>query len=233
MPDTLPLPADVAALLDPLIEVPDPGAVGHFPLFIPPASHDAGESTRQWFRIPVEWLAAIDRIREAPGTNLPDYFPNRSLFYRWCVGEGFRTLRKLAKEANATEGWQPLDGMLQMLLANEELKGRSEMRARLIINAQASAQSVIEGVRVLLRSEQAVQAANELNDWADTVAGVEDEYWGTVHAGAMLGDMDNKAVVGELIRKGLITNQWLLEAAVVHGVISQVPGDYREEERDV
>lgn len=206
------------SLIGPSANMPDdlPTEVGQFELIIYPASDTDGSSVQIRTRVPPHWLAMVDAIRDAPGTNLPDVFPTQAAYFRWCIIAGFAKLREIAHAINQPLG-PDLDERLGTLLVLENIAGDIEARARITTESRRRSEAVMAAVQTLIAMHEELEAANLINRWVQHAQTVPSTFYQTVLGKALFLDEASKAAVRALIEAGLIDDEWFLGLAETEG----------------
>ncbi len=214
------LPIDVAPPTgDDLVDLTKlPTQIGQFELMLYPASNADGQSVIIQARVPPEWLAMIEALRQAPHTNLPDVFPTLSTYFRWSIMAGFARLKEIAHEINQPLG-PDLDERLSTLIVLERIGGDVEARARITSETAKRSGTVMNSVGLLISLHEKTEAANLVNKWIDHAQVMESQYFRTVLCKALMMEEQYRASLHILIADGLVVDDWFLSLWEAEGGI--------------
>lgn len=196
-----------------------------------PASSQDGEGQVISARVPLHWLEIIDRLREMPGTNLPDIWPKRSNFVRWAIMQGIMIVTATAKELNA-EGRldQPLDPMIRAQISTEKIGGALEAKARLVNHIAAQVGEIASAVNNLIALDEEIEAANLINTWNEEAHEQETPHWRDVWLKSLLNEPNVHVSLAVLINNGHLVDERFIDMCIQRGIIEGRPDDLRDQE---
>lgn len=170
-------------------------------------------------RVPAHWIVQIDSIRQMPGTNLPDIFPRRSSFVRWCIFEGMKKIWAISQELN-TEGRlaQPIDSTLAARIFLEKKGGAVSAQAEAMNDATRKMDTLSEAVKTLVDMGEFNEAAEMINDWVDGAREQQSPFWVNFLCKLVVTNQVMREHVKILIDHGYIVDEYILELAERHGI---------------
>ena len=191
-----------------------------------PASSDDGETAVLSCRVPLSWQEQVDKIREMPGTVLPDIWPKRSSFVRWCIFIGMREITRVAGELNKEGRLEnALDPTLRAQISIEQLGGEIDTRASTINTITVRVKTMSKAVDDLRRIGQHVEAADWINRWMEVANEQETDFWRNVFMMALVREESIRQALGELIINGYIVDEQLIDLCITENIIDHRPGD--------
>jgi hypothetical protein len=190
------------------------------------ASSDDGESVTIATRVPPSWVEQIDRIREMPGTNLPDIWPKRSNFLRWCVMMGMRHILTISNEIN-TDGRleSPIDPTLRAQISVEQIGGEIDTRAATINTITVRVKTMAKAINDLRHIGQQAEAANWVNRWMEIANQQDAEFWHDVFVMTLVREESVREALVELIMGSFIVDEQLIDICIAEKLIEHRPGD--------
>ena len=126
-------------------------------------------------RIPGQWIVAINLIREKPGTNLPQIWPTRASFLRWCVMLGIKQVAAYAaSQDNPNESADPLLSAMNFV---EKTAGTVAARAKTLTEAVETFEAIAQSVTINVSLGEYDEAARWLVQWFNGSVAQQSEYW--------------------------------------------------------
>lgn len=191
-----------------------------------PASSQDGEGQVVSARVPLHWLEIIDRLREMPGTNLPDIWPKRSNFVRWSIMQGIMIVTATAKELDADGRLErPLDPMIRAQISTEKIGGALEAKARLINHIAAQVSEIAAATNTLIALDEEIEAANLINTWNEEAQEQETPHWRDVWLKSLIREPDLHASLATLINNGHLVDERFIDMCIQQGIIEGRPDD--------
>ncbi len=192
-----------------------------------PASSDDGEGVPLSTRVPAQWIEIIDRIRQMPGTNLPDVWPKRSNFVRWSIIQGMQRVLEISKTLNEDDIAQmDIDPLLRAQITLEQAGGELEARAQTINNIFSRVRTIARAAQELVAVGELVEPANLINRWSDSAHEQASPFWRDTFLLALVNEPELADTLRLLIMGGHIVDERLIDMCVTSGVISRRPDEY-------
>ncbi len=185
-----------------------------------PASVEGDAGVPIHTRVPASWLLIIDQIREQPGTILPNIWPTRSDYFRWCLHLGTRELYRVSKELN-TEGRlsQPMNPTLRARIFLEQEGGEVTMRADTMIAANAQIETIAKAVDILINVREITEAVDLVNTWLSGASAQDSPFWRSYIYKLLVDNDTMKPHLRRMIMNGLLHDTYLLELAEQYGIM--------------
>jgi hypothetical protein len=185
-----------------------------------PSSTGETEGVTLSTRVPAHWVTAIDTIRQKPGTNMPNVWPRRSNFVRWCIHVGMRELYRISQELDR-EGrlLEPMDPSLRARIFLEQQAGAVTARADTQNEARINIQRIAEAVNELVAYNELAEAADMINTWMEGATSQASPFWQMFFTKVIVEEPTLKTPLAMLINDGHIVNDYLVETARRYKII--------------
>jgi len=191
-----------------------------------PASSEDGETVTLATRVPPSWVEQIDRIREMPGTNLPDIWPKRSNFLRWAIMIGMQHITRIAAEINSDGRLDsPLDPTLRAQISIEQIGGEIDTRAATVNTITVRVKTMAKAIDDLRRIGQQPEAADWINRWMEIANEQDNDFWTDVFIMSLVKEPSIREALSELIMLGYILDEKLIDLCITEKIIEHRPGD--------
>lgn len=177
-----------------------------------PASGSNGESIPIHTRIPVDWLNEIARIRELPGTLLPQgIWKTTGEFYRWAIFMAIREVDKIQRELD-TEGSH--DPIINARIFIERTGGNLAARAAVIEDARRRATDLGGALTTLYKIGEFHEASEMIMQWVEQARQLaveyDSKYWERVMVKTLITEPSVVQPLVDLIDNGYIVDDYLL-----------------------
>lgn len=124
-------------------------------------------------RVPSQWIVMINLIRERPGTNLPQIWPTRAAFFRWCVMIGIKQIANYARETHDLT----TDPLLSAMTFAEKEAGVIAARAKTLTEATEAFEAIAAGVAINMQLGEYDEAARWIAQWLNGAVAQQSDYW--------------------------------------------------------
>lgn len=194
----------------------------------PPTTYPGEETTIVSTRIPISWAGQFEEFRDKIGSRMPKkIWARNSDLVRWCIGFGFKHLRKLQEQLDSGE----IDAtpLLEVQYILEQVGGRLTAQAAVRQDAFTKAAKVAEAITHMVQNGEEPEAAAMVIQWMDAARSLRSKspYWENVLTAAILRAPGAAATISVLCSKGYIVDeelQSLVLSIPEDPVVSEDPG---------
>ena len=185
-----------------------------------PASTGDSDGVQVSTRIPADWLEQVDSIRQLVGTMMPDIWPTRARFFRWCIQQGMRAIQTVSAELNA-EGRleQPMDDTLRARIFIEHEGGRLAARADTMNMARDQIDSIAQAVNSAIFLHEYAEAADMINAWIDGAREQSSPFWTNYMCKLLVDHELLRDALRTLVSEGMLVDEYLINLADQAGVL--------------